>query len=306
MEIIWGLMTFFIKVKLEPAAWLELVSQTLCRLVGTVIKVFPYQWLWEVELKYGSSYRSYRIDISSRSSWTRWSIPLPNSCHQLKVGCRTAHGWYSKNHLLSLMCKISITVQTYQWPTLLFPLLLWWDWVIGLTSSTHVFLRFTHLSPMHDFIGILARILPRRLRSFCKTSFSSSHYHSSWSWIIKKAWQMMVCLQALSVFSSFLSSLHENNTFEFIFYMGFSSLKPLTFFLRRLVVCIVKLFRAGLLNLNVNEWCFFLLFVFLLEGFYSEYAHVNRRQLTASGSHIRNYILRLWLLLTMPPAPRVA
>jgi hypothetical protein len=28
------------KVELEPAAWLELVSQTLRRLVGTVIKLF--------------------------------------------------------------------------------------------------------------------------------------------------------------------------------------------------------------------------------------------------------------------------
>jgi hypothetical protein len=48
--------------------------------------------------------------------------------------------------------------------------------------------------------------------------------------------------------SSFLSSLHENNTFEFIFDMGFFEAVRL---LRRLAVCIVKLFVL-VTKVNVN------------------------------------------------------
>lgn len=89
------------------------------------------------------------------------------------------------------------------------------------------------------FHRYLARILPRRLRSFCKhpsphpiiiVHCRDKKKHDRW-WYASRLF-----------FSSFLSSLHENNTFEYIFYMGFFSLKPLAFFLRRLAVCIVKLF----------------------------------------------------------------
>ena len=133
---------------------------------------------------------------------------------RLKLTGRPPHDTWMmlKNHVSSLMCEnkyLQFKRSPWLWsridgqPLRFPPLLLMGSSYIGLTSSTHVLAPIYSLVIDRRFHRYLTRILPRRLRSFCK--HPSLHpipiimVHGRG---LKKAWHA----SRLSL-SSFLSSL---------------------------------------------------------------------------------------------------
>ena len=191
----------------------------------------------------------------------------------------------------------------YQWSTLRFPPLLWWDRVRGLTSSTHV-------SPIYSLVTdrrfhrYLARILPRRLRSFCK--HSSPHLAIKVYGPDKKSMtddgmppgSLSLRSQAYHLYMKTIP-LSLSSTWVF-------SLKPLNLLSPPSGrVCIVKLLRAGLLTWMRESMGGFFRLVFYFLNVLLWVCTFQSRSADSFWSHIRNHNLRLLLslLLLYSPCP---